>query len=297
MIRRYRAVFAYAEKISDEVTDYGTSGDSVKRHDVESSLPYLFRSYDHWGSEPPEPMELNPGTAHSIPIWQVARATTAAPMYFDTIKISNRKFGDGGFGTNNPALRMFFEVCQMNGNDPKCIKLLLSIGTGEVPVSRFEKGVFRKYLQYINAARKLASDSADTHNTMDGIKQHWDVPYYRFDVPEKFGLGQIKLDEYKSDTLRRIESDTEKYCNEIEGELEKVATILVGNRRARAVSTLWPLVSSGRQYRCTVKRCRRSQELLHCKHDLRVHLEGHKLKESEVKKHIEKGTCPPVSGR
>lgn len=261
---------------------------------MEDSSPYLFRSYDHWGSEPPLITERNPGPAHSVPIWQVARATTAAPFYFDTIEISNRKFGDGGFGTNNPALEMWNEVSQMSGNDPYSIKLLISIGTGESTISRFEKGAFKKALGYINAARKLASDSEDTHKTMEQMKEKWGIPYHRFNVPVKFGLGEMKLDEFKSDTLDKIERDTNKYCSTIEQELEEVARVLVENRRRRSKSELWPLVSTGKQYRCTFKRCRRTQELLQRVKDLRMHLETHALPDSILDDFIEQGTCPPL---
>jgi hypothetical protein len=227
----------------------------------------------------------------------VARATTAAPFYFDTIEISNRKFGDGGFGTNNPALEMWNEVSQMSGNDPQSIKMLVSIGTGESTISRFENGAFKKALGYINAARKLASDSEDTHNTMAQMKQQWHIPYHRFNVPLKFGLGKMKLDEFKHDTLEKIERDTNKYCDTIEKELGEVARILVENRRQRTKSDLWPLVSTGTQYRCTFDKCRRTQELLQRVKDLRVHLESHDLASSKVDNFIQRGTCPPTHQR
>ncbi|RDW61321.1 hypothetical protein BP5796_11213 [Coleophoma crateriformis] len=290
-------VFAYAEKISDDKTEYRYTEDK-KSIDQEGSSPYLFRSYDHWGSGalPQSITERNPGPAHNIPIWQAARATTAAPFYFDTIEISNRKFGDGGFGTNNPAQEMYNEVSQMKGDDPSSIKLLVSIGTGESSISRIENGSFKKALGYINAARKLASDSEGVHKTMEQMKEKWEVPYHRFNVPLKFGLGKIKLDELKHDTLEKIEKDTTKYCNTIEKELELVAQILVDNRRNRSKSDMWSLVSTGKQYRCMVKKCRRTQELLPRESDLREHLKtAHEnLTSSKINGYVQLGTCPPL---
>jgi hypothetical protein len=265
--------------------------------DAEDSSPYLFRSYDHWGFDPPLITERNPGPAHSLPIWQVARATTAAPFYFDTIEISNRKFGDGGFGTNNPALEMWHEVTGMSGNDPNSIKLLVSMGTGKSTISRFEKGTFKKALGYINAARKLASDSEEAHKTLEQMKEKWHIPYHRFNVPVTFGLGEVKLDEFKHDTLEKIERDTKKYCSTIEKELTDVAKVLVENRRHRTKSDLWPLVSTGKQYRCTVPKCHRTQELLQRVKDIRSHLETHDLSGSEldIDGLIKQGTRPSVS--
>lgn len=181
----------------------------------------------------------------------------------------------------------------MRGNDPDSIKLLISIGTGESTISRFEKGAFKKALGYINAARKLASDSEETHKTMEQMKEKWHVPYHRFNVPVKFGLGKMKLDEFKHSTLEKIESDTKKYCSEIEGELKEMAKILVENRRRRSKSDLWPLVSTGKQYRCTVDKCRRTQELLQRVKDLRGHLETHALAHTNLDSLVEKGTYPP----
>jgi len=181
----------------------------------------------------------------------------------------------------------------MSGNDPLSIKLLVSIGTGESTISRFEDGPFKKALGYINAARKLASDSEETHKTMEQIKRQWSVPYHRFNVPVKFGLGKMKLDEFKHNTLENIERDTTKYCSTIGDELRRVATVLVENRRRRSKSAMWPLVSTGKQYRCTINKCHRTQELLQRREDLLVHLDTHTLDGKDTLDDlIERGTCP-----
>ncbi|OCL02481.1 FabD/lysophospholipase-like protein, partial [Glonium stellatum] len=195
--------------------------------------------------------ERNPGIAHSIPIWEAARATTAAPSYFDPIEISNRKFGDGGFGTNNPAAEMFWEVANMNGGDPKSVSLLLSIGTGESKINRFKDGPVGKYRGYLNAARRLASSSAAVHENLQALGKAFGIPYYRFNVPG--GLGKMKLDEWKprrgrkEGTLEKICSLTENYCNQsdVRKQLVKVAQILVEHRKDRAKSDMWGLVSKG----------------------------------------------------
>ena len=97
---------------------------------IETQAPYLFRSYDHHPHVPPNVYERNPGFSQRVRIWQVARAITAAPAYFNTITIDNCRYGDGGFGANNPISEIYWEVCQMNGNARKCIGLLMSVGTG-----------------------------------------------------------------------------------------------------------------------------------------------------------------------
>jgi hypothetical protein len=77
----------------------------------------------------------------------------------------------------------------MNGNEKKCIGLLMSVGTG-LPkrVERYNKSSIWKYLAFMKVARKLASDSQQAHQGIDrtfGTDTTDRVPYYRFNVPYK----------------------------------------------------------------------------------------------------------------
>jgi hypothetical protein len=201
----------------------------------------------------------------------------------------------------------------MNGYDPKSTALLLSIGTGQIPISRFEKGPLKKYFGYINAARKLASDAEKTHRELAAEKGYGHLSYYRFNVPSGKGLDKIKLDEWKSPrrfgksrqaslgkcTLRKIQKATEEYCEtpQVRTQLKQVAQKLVDHRKKRNGHSLWPLVSRGEQYRCTVKKCRESQELKARRGDLEKHLKerhvkkGH-IRQDEVEEYLKAGKCP-----
>ncbi|KAE9988815.1 hypothetical protein EG328_007419 [Venturia inaequalis] len=276
-------VFAYASKISNDVSEYSSNGEGQQAVDSEDAAPYIFRSYDHWASNPPAIYERNPGYAHNVAIWEAARATTAAPLYFDPIKIGNRKFGDGGFGSNNPAEEMATEVASMHGHDFSCMSVLLSIGTGDMPpiirIAR-EDGWLKKYGTYLNAAKKLASDARAVHQRLDSLKKciNPGLPYYRFNVPSRSGLDKIKLDEWKGPkwywrpsrkrTLDKIREATEAYCgrDEVRAQLMEVAEKMVKHRSTRKTHDLWPLVSRGEQY---------------------------SVKEDEMEDWLEKGLYPP----
>ena len=81
--------------------------------------PYLFRSKNNLHkSKESEERKLNrdPNTAHDIPIWQVARATSAAPTYFESPSINGFEYVDGGFGANNPCAEICKEVRRTNSN-------------------------------------------------------------------------------------------------------------------------------------------------------------------------------------
>jgi hypothetical protein len=62
------------------VTNVSRIVTSLREKDGTGS-PYIFRSYDHHAEPAPNGMVQNPGGASNVPIWQVARATTAAPGY------------------------------------------------------------------------------------------------------------------------------------------------------------------------------------------------------------------------
>lgn len=214
-------------------------------------IAHLFRSYDHHRRRQatvenredrrPNPLEqLSP--ADSSLIWQVARATSAAPTYFNTIKIGEDEYGDGGFGENNPSTRIFFEVSQMNNNLDSANTLSLSIGTGITRFTRFQEGIFNKPLGWLNAAKKVSTDCETAHHRMGLITNGGrKYPYYRFNVPEaatdptkpkvpnwqrmksrarrwfghngeplERGLGKIKLDEWKPRGFWRTESTQEE---------------------------------------------------------------------------------------
>ena len=60
-------------------------------------------------------------------LWQVARATSAAPTYFPTANVGGKWFVDGGVFANNPALCAWSDARKLWPNDE--IKVL-SLGTG-----------------------------------------------------------------------------------------------------------------------------------------------------------------------
>lgn len=312
-------VFAIAKKVDKDILDYGEDLDDEERTknkaipqrkkvDVEDNSYYVFRSYDHWGhlnSSNTWAYVHNPGPAASLPIWEVSRgmlevnfccsplkimaldadnklAITAAPTYFKPMIISNRKFSDGAFGpTNNPAVEMFKECLDMNGQRPEDIKLFLSIGTGDYHVDNFpdEKDVFKYPLRLIKSLTRMALNPDIAHQRMEDLaknprKSH-DIKYFRLNVTRGSALGKMKMDECKENTLDEIQRMTEEYCEtpEVQSKIKEIAEILVEHRHERMSSPYWTHVSTGSQFRCTVPYCRRTQQLLKKKDELKRHIE------------------------
>ena len=161
--------------------------------------PYLFRTYKNLHqSESPEAQltDRNPGPAHDIPIWQVARATSAAPSYFKPMKIHKLAYLDGGFGANNPCEEMFEEVRKMNNHADTCASIIISVGTGiDKGWSRFKSLGPSRFINFLNVARKWASESEEVHARMLNRKEGALFKYYRLNVPD--GIGSLKLDEWR----------------------------------------------------------------------------------------------------
>jgi len=163
--------------------------------------PYIFRTYKnlHHSADPDERLlDRNPGLAHDIPIWQVARATSAAPTYFKPMEIDGLEYLDGGFGANNPCAEIYDEVRQMNNNSNHCVSVVVSVGTGKNKNNRFGGSGLLRYLNYIDFARKWASDSEKTDDDMRKKQMDADhkFNYVRLNVPS--GLEVMKLDEWRA---------------------------------------------------------------------------------------------------
>ena len=161
--------------------------------------PYLFRTYKNLHqSESAEGRltDRNPGPAHDIPIWQVARATSAAPTYFKPMKIHKLAYLDGGFGANNPCEEIFEEVRKMNNHADTCASIIISVGTGiDKGWSRFKNLGPSRFINFLNVARKWASESEEVHARMLNRKEGAPFKYYRLNVPD--GIGSLKLDEWR----------------------------------------------------------------------------------------------------
>ena len=137
--------------------------------------------------------------AHDIPIWQVARATSAAPTYFKPPLIDGLEYVDGGFGANNPCVEIFEEVRRMNNNSKRCTSIILSIGTGKNNEARRFKGTgVQRYLNYLNFARRWASDSEETHLAMLKKKRDSEAQFDYFRLNVEKGLDLMKLDDWRA---------------------------------------------------------------------------------------------------
>ena len=249
-------------------------------------VPYLFRSYRHPRSSegPRDVLERNPDTRYEYKIWQVGRATAAAPTYFKAVKFEEddemTEYIDGGFGANNPAEEAYRSIQQLSNNDPQAVKVVVSIGTGKnLEADPSPSAGYKLYYGYMNAAAKWAAQSEATHHNMT-YNTRGAAEYFRLNV--EHGIGKMKLDAWKgtrgSKTLALIRTKTEEYLASDEGRriVSQAAQELVIVRQARSTwrqdPDRWERFCHGVEYACRITPCNQGEKRWE-RQQLRSHLE------------------------
>ncbi|KAF8538284.1 FabD/lysophospholipase-like protein [Trichophaea hybrida] len=188
---------------------------AVAAHNIGS--PTLFRSYHVPGGV-------------NCPIWQAARATSAAPTFFKRIKIGEEnaeiEYLDGGMGWNNPVQQVLAEAHIIYDNRP--VDCILSVGTGRaLTVSLPQPDTFQRLLptNAITVLKKLATDSEKIAADFEQRYQSTPGVYFRLNVEQ--GLQCVSLEEWKK--LGEVKAHTIQYLKEVKvrQEVDKLVDILV----------------------------------------------------------------------
>ncbi|KAF5250911.1 hypothetical protein FANTH_3965 [Fusarium anthophilum] len=249
---------------------------------------FIWRSYANdfrpKENDPTRCIPSNAGPAHRNAIWEVARATTAAPGYFEAIKLMGMKFIDGGVVANNPSLIALREIHNLHDQIPA---LFVSIGTGLKEPSDARRNtngankkansgsrMFKKtvttddvsHKQWLNKYREIGKhlknriiDCEGSNGTAGwrdwcraiGMKEH----LYRLNV--EGDLHTVSLDEWRplntgEVTLSFIEAETEKYLAEpmVINNINAIAEKAVEIRRERAATEHWERFAVDVTYTC-----------------------------------------------
>ncbi|KAJ7118653.1 acyl transferase/acyl hydrolase/lysophospholipase [Mycena crocata] len=175
---------------------------SMNALNMDARKPVLFRSY-----RSPKQVPI-PCT-----IWQAARATSAAPTFFERILIGPASrpepFLDGGLGRNNPAEELLSEAQSIFPG--RAVASLVSIGTGQSSTIQVPPpGVFASNavpVGLIKAMIEMAHDCEEIAERME--KRFEDQPkvYFRFNVDR--GLQTVELDDW--DRMNEVAAHTRQY--------------------------------------------------------------------------------------
>ena len=191
-----RSNFAFNE---DQCKTVVLASRSLEGNKAHVKIPYVFRTYQRIDREG-QTLNSNPSPAHHIPIWQVARATTASPTFFRPVIIGDHEYVSGSFGMNNPSVKIYHEVQNMDGVDS--VDMLLSIGSGNPRIPSLVS-------QLLIPHRPLRSSGLQRIPSQLTSRRD----YYRLDVEV---LGQLKMDEWQAG-----------------GRMRKNTGSLIGRRRSK----------------------------------------------------------------
>ncbi|KAK1776796.1 acyl transferase/acyl hydrolase/lysophospholipase, partial [Copromyces sp. CBS 386.78] len=165
----------------------------------------------------------------NVEIWQAARATTAAPGYFEPMTIKgggenpiDEVFIDAAMGLNNPADEVLNEAGLRFHKSSK-LGCLLSLGTGtRIKTLKFAHGLkFAK--NAVTNMKEIVTSSETVHVLLEGRFKNFTKTYFRFSVPD--AAETIPMDDYKK--MKPLKVMTEEYLNaQAKERIEEVAQIL-----------------------------------------------------------------------
>ena len=123
-----------AEGFLDEKYDDAALNDALGRYLGDTALRdartrVLVTAYDLHGREPFEFRSWRSGADVSMAV--AARATSAAPTYFEPVLFQGRSLVDGGVYAINPALRAYGEALRLRPSEPPGEHVVVSLGTGK----------------------------------------------------------------------------------------------------------------------------------------------------------------------
>ena len=216
---------------------------------------------------------VNYEKAQEFEIWQVARAATAAPFFFEPLKIEKARtsghilFTDGGFGqSNNPTREGTREIEDFHG--PNSIGIVVSVGTARKKKEATGSWLRRFLTAIVKDFKDMAHDVSDpetTHEDLELAADRMGFPYYRLN--QKDGLD-IELDRWEpkrnglgkdagSRTITTIRNHFGQWASQTERitQLQDCARQLVECRRQRMTTAKWERYATGVRYRCRLQGC------------------------------------------
>jgi uncharacterized protein len=183
----------------------------IPAYDMHDPGPYFFKS---------RKARDTPG--EDVPLSVVARATAAAPTYFEPLELGDRALVDGGVVAGNPAMCAFAEVLRFH---PAAEVTLVSLGTGQ----RTRKRTFADVRDWglLEWARPIldvvfdgVSDAVDYQLTQVLPEGH----YWRLQV--ELTHASDHLDDASEENLKALRGQAEELIAARAADLDAIAKAL-----------------------------------------------------------------------
>ncbi|PNP85066.1 hypothetical protein FNYG_01591 [Fusarium nygamai] len=205
------------------------------RNEEGVNYSHIWRSYDC----PDSKMSVN----RSATIWEVARATSANPGYFEAIKIDGARYLDESLITLTPSYRALEEVSSLHSKAPA---VFVSIGAGtRAAIDETSHDRARGHGGHQQTNDTSESDIAEFYTL--GEMKLWEDLVQRVGLEKVYRLNaegdlqDIPFDDWRpagtgSQTLRVITTITNEYLqkSEVRDMINNIAGEAIRIRRARA---------------------------------------------------------------
>lgn len=165
--------------------------------------------------------------AEDYPLWYAARATSAAPTYFEPAKLGDEALVDGGLLANNPALVTTLHIKSLFGWDSVENLRVLSIGTGE-----FKQGYSynkAKSMGVLAWAAPISATMMQASSNMDDFSMRYlyeDMSSYMRLQPELH--REIALDSVSKSDFKDMEDIATQYIKDNKSLITAAAKLLNG---------------------------------------------------------------------
>ncbi|MCA8929496.1 MAG: patatin-like phospholipase family protein [Alphaproteobacteria bacterium] len=197
----------------------------VTSYDIERREPYFFKT--RWAVEQADRNHY---------LRDVARATSAAPTYFEPAKVrsladepTRRVLIDGGVFANNPAMCAYVEACNM-GVDPAEI-VVVSLGTGVATRKiAYEDakgwGAVGWVKPIISIMMDGVADSADyqLQQLLPDSHQPESQRYFRFNTPLDLALDD--MDAANAGNIRALQAEAGQILEQQGAEFDRLVRLL-----------------------------------------------------------------------
>ncbi|KAF7874207.1 hypothetical protein EAF04_002879 [Stromatinia cepivora] len=169
--------------------------------------------------------------SYNCKIWEAARATCAAPRFFESIMIGedgiDEEFVDARLGCNNPVRQLIAEARSVF-NPLRPVTCILSIGAGTHKAIGFTrpKSLMERVapLNLVDVLEGLATSTGKEAAEMDKRYRYIPGIYHRLNVGRD--IGEIKLEEWEE--LRQVNAHTKAYLrrDDIGHQLDEIVAAL-----------------------------------------------------------------------
>src|SRR3954452_4341611 len=176
----------------------------VTSYDLESRTPKFFKSWREEDS--------------AYPLSQVARATAAAPTYFEPLKLDDFALVDGGVFATDPAMCAYAEAERL---EPGGDHLIVSLGTGQLtrPI-HYEDAKGWGLLEWVRPVIDVVFDGVS--DTVDyQLRELLDTNYHRFQIALTHGAKDA-MDDASPENLEKLAERAHELIGTSSDELDAV---------------------------------------------------------------------------